>query len=65
MQQPYIAVTYDADAKTVIVYINGKNMLETTLDCGAVNWGQTMTDEGNGFWIGHSYNRDRLLDNQQ
>ena len=34
----HIAVTYDADAKTVIVYINGKNMLETTLDCGAVNW---------------------------
>ena len=41
----HIAVTYDADAKTVIVYINGKNMLETTLDCGAVNWGQTMTEK--------------------
>ena len=37
-------------------------MLETTLDCGVVNWGQTMTDEGNGFWIGHSYNRDRWLE---
>ena len=35
----HIAVTYDADAKTVIIYINGKNMLETTLDCGVVNWG--------------------------
>ena len=58
----HIAVTYDADAKTVIIYINGKNMLETTLDCGVVNWGQTMTDEGNGFWIGHSYNRDRWLE---
>ena len=27
-----------------------------------MNWGQTMTDEGNGFWIGHSYNRDRWLE---
>ncbi len=58
----HIAVTYDADAKSVAIYINGKNMLETTLDYGTVNWGQTMTDEGNGFWIGHSYNRDRWLE---
>lgn len=60
----HIAVTYDADAKKVIVYINGKNKLEDTVDCGAVNWGQTMTDEGNGFWIGHSYNRDRWLEGE-
>ncbi len=58
----HIAMTYDADAKSVTIYINGKNMLETTLDYGTVNWGQTMTDEGNGFWIGHSYNRDRWLE---
>ncbi|MGN1245176.1 MAG: LamG-like jellyroll fold domain-containing protein, partial [Muribaculaceae bacterium] len=27
-----------------------------------INWAQTRTDEGNGFWIGHSYNRDRWLE---
>ena len=48
----------------MIVYINGKNKLEDTVDAGAVNWGQTMTDEGNGFWIGHSYNRDRWLEGE-
>lgn len=58
----HIAVTYDADAKKMVVYINGKNMLEDTVDCGAVNWAQNHTDEGNGFWIGHSYNRDRWLE---
>lgn len=58
----HIAVTYDADASKMIIYINGKNMLETSFNCGAVNWGQTRTDEGNGFWIGHSYNRDRWLE---
>lgn len=58
----HVAVTYDADAKTVVIYINGKNMKEATLDYGAVNWGQTMTDEGNGFWIGHSYDRARWLE---
>lgn len=60
----HIAVTYDADAKKMIVYINGKSKLEDTVDAGAVNWGQTMTDEGNGFWIGHSYNRDRWLEGE-
>lgn len=58
----HIAVTYDADAKNLVVYINGRNRLETALDCGAVNWGRTKTDEGNGFWIGHSYNRGRWLE---
>ncbi|MGL4518942.1 MAG: DUF1735 and LamG domain-containing protein [Phocaeicola sp.] len=58
----HIAVTYDADAKNLVVYLNGKNKLETSLDCGAVNWGRTKTDEGNGFWIGHSYNRGRWLE---
>lgn len=58
----HIAVTYDADASKMIIYMNGKNMLETSFNCGAVNWGQTKTDEGNGFWIGHSYNRDRWLE---
>ncbi len=59
----HIAVTYDADqGGKITVYINGKNMLEGAKDNGAINWGQTMTDEGNGFWIGHSYNRDRWLE---
>ena len=58
----HIAVTYDADASNITIYINGKNMLEASKNCGPVNWGQTRTDEGNGFWIGHSYNRDRWLE---
>lgn len=58
----HIAVTYDADASKMIIYINGKNMLETSFNCGAVNWGQTKTNEGDGFWIGHSYNYDRWLE---
>ena len=59
----HIAVTYDADAQSMVVYINGKNKLEdNAINCGAVNWGKTQTDEGNGFWIGHSYNRDRWLE---
>lgn len=58
----HIAVTYDADAGTIIVYINGKNKLEVSKSAGAVNWGQTKTDEGNGFWIGHSYDRARSLE---
>ena len=41
-----------------------RSKLEDTVDAGAVNWGQTMTDEGNGFWIGHSYNRDRWLEGE-
>lgn len=59
----HIAVTYDAEAGgKIIVYINGKNVLEDVKDCGAINWAKTQTDEGNGFWIGHSYNRDRYLE---
>ncbi|WP_418696961.1 DUF1735 and LamG domain-containing protein [Bacteroides sp.] len=59
----HIAVTYDADqGGKITVYINGKNMLEGAKDNGAINWAQTMTDEGNGFWIGHSYNRERWLE---
>lgn len=59
----HIAVTYDADAGGAItVYINGKNIAEATINCGAINWAQTRTDEGNGFWIGHSYNRERYFD---
>lgn len=60
----HIAVTYDADAKKIIVYINGKNKLEVEKDCGAINWGQTKTNEGNGFWIGHSYNYKRWLEGE-
>lgn len=59
----HVAVTYDADAGgKIIVYINGKNMLEGKADNGPINWAQTMTDEGNGFWIGHSYDRERFLE---
>lgn len=59
----HIALTYDADnGGEVVIYINGKEMLRDTKDCGGINWAQTRTDEGNGFWIGHSYNRDRWLE---
>lgn len=61
----HIAVTYDSEAGGKIsVYINGKNMLDGAVDFGPVNWAQTKTDEGNGFWIGHSYNRDRWLEGE-
>ncbi|WP_300700250.1 DUF1735 and LamG domain-containing protein [Bacteroides sp.] len=60
----HIAVTYDADAGKIIVYINGKNKLEADKNCGAINWAKTKTDEGNGFWIGHSYNRERFLEGE-
>lgn len=62
-QWTHVAVTYDADkGGKITVYINGKNMLEGKVDNGPINWAQTQTDEGNGFWIGHSYNRGRFLD---
>lgn len=59
----HVAVTYDADAEgKITVYINGKNVLEGNKNLGGINWAQNHTDEGNGFWIGHSYNRDRWLE---
>lgn len=59
----HIAVTYDADAAgRIVVYINGQKKLEGNKDCGAINWAQTHTNEGNGFWIGHSYDRNRWLE---
>lgn len=61
----HIAVTYNADAGgKITVYINGKNMLEGAVDFGPIDWAKTKTDEGNGFWIGHSYNRDRWLEGE-
>jgi hypothetical protein len=40
------------------------NKLEATANWGALDLGKTKTDEGNGFWIGHSYNRDRWFDGE-
>ncbi|WP_294592164.1 DUF1735 and LamG domain-containing protein [uncultured Bacteroides sp.] len=59
----HIAVTYDADAQKVVAYLNGVKKVDTSVEWGTpLNLGKTMTDEGNGFWIGHSYNRDRWLE---
>lgn len=60
----HIAVTYDADAQKVIAYFNGVNKIEATVDWGTLDLGKTKTDEGNGFWIGHSYNRGRWFDGE-
>lgn len=61
----HIAVTYNADAGgKITVYINGKNMLEGAVDFGPIDWAKTKSDEGNGFWIGHSYNRERWLEGE-
>ena len=38
-ERTHIAETYEADEKTVIIYINGKNMLVSSLVCGVVFWG--------------------------
>lgn len=61
----HIAVAYDADAKTVDVYINGRNMASGSLDCGSVNWGIPHSDESDGkprcFWFGYSYDNNRYL----
>lgn len=62
----HIAVTYDADATTISVYINGKNLYTTaSASVGTVNWGVPHSDESSGqdrcFWIGYAYNNDRYL----
>lgn len=64
----HVAVVYDADAKTVIVYINGKNTASGALNLGPVDWSAPHSDESDGrprcFWIGYSYNNDRYLPGQ-
>lgn len=62
----HIAMTYDATARTVEVYFDGKKVFTTvTEDIGPVNWGVPHSDESDGkprcFWIGYSYNGDRYL----
>lgn len=62
----HIAVAYDADAKSIDVFINGKNMYSTTsADAGTVNWGVEHSDESDGkprcFWIGYAYDNNRYL----
>lgn len=62
----HIAMTYDADATTINVYINGKNLYTTTsANVGTVNWGVPHSDESDGkprcFWIGYAYNNERYL----
>lgn len=63
----HIAVTYDADALELNVFINGKNKLKETVSSaiGAVNWGVEHSDESDGkprcFWIGYSYDNNRYL----
>lgn len=62
----HVAVTYDAVAKTINVFINGKNLYTTTTaNVGAVDWGVPHSDESNGqprcFWIGYAYDNNRYL----
>lgn len=62
----HLAVTYDAEAREINVFINGKNMLKTpTNDIGNVNWGVEHSDESDGkdrcFWIGYSFEPNRYL----
>lgn len=64
----HIAVTFDADTKTVQVYINGRKKTEKAFQnyAGPVNWGIEHSDESDGkprcFWIGYSYDDSRYLD---
>ncbi|MCD8184236.1 MAG: DUF1735 and LamG domain-containing protein [Bacteroides sp.] len=61
----HIAVTYNADAQEVVAYLNGVKKVQTAVEWGQpLDLGKTKTDEGNGFWIGHSYNRDRWLEGE-
>lgn len=62
----HIAVTYDADAQEINVFINGKNKLTAKdANVGAVDWGVPHSDESDGkprcFWIGYSYDNNRYL----
>lgn len=56
----HIAMTFNEG--DVTVYYNGKQVYAGHTNMSEVNWGQTQTNEGNGFWIGHSYNYDRWLE---
>lgn len=62
----HVAVTYDAVAQQIQVFINGKNMLTAaTAAIGAVDWGVPHSDESDGkprcFWIGYAYDNNRYL----
>ena len=63
----HIAITYDANAKTIKAYYNGELVAEDNkVTFGPVDWGVEHSDESNGkprcFWIGYSYNNERWLD---
>lgn len=61
----HVAVTYDADAQKVKIFLNGKDMYTGTVDIGAVDWGVPHSDESDNkprcFWIGYAYNNERYL----
>jgi Pentaxin family./Domain of unknown function (DUF1735). len=62
----HIAVAYDADATSIDVYINGRNIYSTTsANVGTVDWGIPHSDESGGqdrcFWIGYAYDNNRYL----
>ena len=67
----HIAVTYDADATTLNVFINGRNLYtSTSANIGAVDWGvpyvtlANETDANRCFRIGYSYADNRYLAGQ-
>lgn len=67
-QWVHVAMTYDADARRMRVYINGVNKMDVeTQNIGAVNWGVPYTDEADGsrsFRIGYSWDSSRYLDGE-
>lgn len=57
----HLAVTYDADAREICIFINGKLQSQNTKYVGAVDLGVGGND---GFQIGRSYADDRYLDGE-
>lgn len=60
-QWVHFALTYDADASEMKIYINGKVQSDISANVGTVNLGRGGKD---GFHVGYSYNTDRWLEGE-